>query len=328
MQNTYNKLVNLLLPVSVKPNELLSSYTTLRIGGLGEFFIVAKTQDELVKAIKAALEMKLPYTVLGGGTNVLISDEGVKGLVIRNETKDIKMIGMTGIKKARDILDSQKTVFLEIDSGVGVNRLVRYVLDEGLSGLETFLGQPGTVGGAVYMNAHNMKWGTFFGDTIKAAKIITQKGEIKSVDASYFKFGYDSSSLQKSRDVLLSVIITLSTSDKDELWKIGNEVAEYRRSTQPWGVLSAGCTFQNIKKSDAMRIPTPLYTTSAGYLIESIGLKGTRIGGASVSLEHANFIVVEPQTKSSDVVQLIQLITRKVYSKYHVRLKPEVVYIP
>ena len=178
------------------------------------------------------------------------------------------------------------------------------------------------------MNAHNMKWGTFFGDLIRSAKILTLRGEIKSVGAGYFKFDYDRSIIQKSGDVLLSVIITLTSSEKENLWEIGNRVTEYRRTTQPWGVLSAGCTFQNIKKSDAMRIPTPQYTTSAGYLIDSLGLKGTKIGGASVSSDHANFIVVEPQTKSSDMVQLIQLITRKVYSKYHVRLKPEVVIIP
>jgi UDP-N-acetylmuramate dehydrogenase len=312
-------------PVVIKENEVLSPYTTLKIGGPARYFARVTSQKELILLIEKAQEYKIPYFILGGGTNTLISDSGVDLLVIKNDTNAIRMTAVAGIRKASDILSPQKKVFLEVDSGVGVNRLVRYTLDEGLSGLETFLGQPGSVGGGIYMNAHNMKWGTFIGDRVHSAKIVTHKGEIKVVDKSYFKFGYDESVIQKTKDTVVSIIFMLESKEKEEIWKVGNDVSEYRKKTQPWGVLSAGCTFRNIAKSDAMRLATPNYTTSAGYLIDSVGLKGTQIGGCTVSDSHANFITVKPQSKASDMIQLISVVSKKVYKKFRIRLKPEIV---
>ncbi|MBI4991007.1 UDP-N-acetylmuramate dehydrogenase, partial [Candidatus Gottesmanbacteria bacterium] len=301
MRPNYQKLTRLLGETRVLINEPLSKYSSFRLGGPADLFFKAKTTGELAQAIKQADSFSIPIFVLGGGTNLLISDKGFRGLVIKNETSGIKLIGVRGAAT------KVKKVFLEVDSGVGVNRLVRFALDQGLSGLEAFLGQPGTVGGAVYINAHNMWKGKFFGDCIVGAKIVTVSGDVKSVEGKYFKFGYDTSCLQKTKEIVLSVILQLETQDKEKLWQEAQKMLVYRQKTQPQGFYSSGCIFRNIEKSDALMIATPQFTCSAGFLLETIGLKGKKIGGAWFSSEHANFIVHRGGVTTSSVIELINL---------------------
>jgi len=305
--------------------EPLAKYTSLRLGGPADYFLKVKRREELEKAVSQAHLYKIPFFILGGGTNVLFNDEGFPGLVIKNEMSDIKLIGLKG----ESLKDGKKgtainTVYLDVDSGVGVNRLVRYSLDQGLSGLEYFLGQPGTVGGAIWINAHNMAKKRFFGDIIVAATLFNlDKGLIK-VPHDYFKFGYDKSSVQKTQEIILSAVCSFSRGNKEKLWEIARETLEYRSKTQPAGYFSAGCIFRNIKKSEAIRLATPEFTLSAGFLIESVGLKGKTAGAASISPTHANFIVHKGQAKSSDVLKLINLAREKVFAKYHLRLETEI----
>lgn len=300
-------------------NEPLGKYTTFKIGGPADYFYDAKTTDDLVGAVISGRSLGLPIFFLGGGTNILIGDRGVRGLVVRNSTRSITLRGAKG-----DVRNKQ-TVFVEADSGVVMNQLVRFTVEEGLAGLEMQLGLPGSVGGAVYMNS---KWTHpvgYVGDVVYQAKILTPENEIKVVPKSYFKFAYDTSSIQKTKDIVLSVVFALERSNKDALWKIANKSILYRHETQPQGVHSPGCTFRNISEAEALSVPTPNHTTSAGFLVDHAGCKGMHVGDAWVSDIHANFIVNKGKATASDVVQLIEKIRKKVRDQFGVTLEEEIV---
>ncbi len=303
-------------------NEPLAAYTTLKIGGPADYFYDAKTVDDLVSAILLGRKSKLPVFILGGGTNILIGDKGIRGLVIKNSTQAITIRGAKGKRMGGA---SDELVFVAADSGVSMNRLVRFTIDAGLAGLEMQLGLPGTVGGAVYMNS---KWTHpvgYVGDAVYQAEILTPVGERKQVPRSYFHFAYDTSSIQKTKDIVLSVIFSLRSDTKEHLWEIANGSIRYRQETQPQGVKSPGCTFRNISQAEALSVPTPNYTTSAGFLIDHAGCKGVRVGDAEISPVHANFIVNRGQATAADVVQLIELVRSRVQKEFGVRLEEEIV---
>lgn len=328
MNSNEQKLVDI-LGKTVLFDEPLAKYSSFKIGGPAKFFYRAKNQADLVLAISKARELAVPVFVLGGGTNLLVSDRGFSGLVVKNDTSGIKLIGMkgkkTGVTPGGE--KSEQTVYISAESGVSINRLVRFCLDQGFSGLEFFLGQPGTVGGATYINAHNMRKGMYWGDRIVEVRLLKRTGQIETVPAEYFHFGYDRSILQKSADVVLSVVVSLKRGDKTRLWQDGQEALEYRQKTQPTGVFSSGCTFRNISKSEAITLSTPGYTTSAGYLLDSVGLKGLKSGEAQFSPHHANFIVHRGKVMAADVLKLINLAKRRVKDKYNIDLQTEIVLV-
>ncbi len=330
MKAIYPELKKALGEARVLEAEPLYKYSTFRIGGTADLFFRAQDSQDLLNAIYLAAQFDTPFFVIGGGSNLLISDKGFRGLVIKNETKRIKFVGAKGGKEkpvGRKIRTGVHTVYIEVDSGVSLNRLVRYSLDQGLSGLQYFLGQPGTVGGAVYINAHNMKKGKFFGERLVGAKLIDKKGKQKEVAGEYFKFGYDYSILQKTREIVLSVVLELIVGDREELWQEATEVINYRNTTQPHGVFSSGCTFRNIQKSDAIRLSTPNLTVSAGYLIERAGLKGFSKGPLRFSDHHSNFIIHSGGAKASDVLELINTAKKRVKDAFGVELKEEIVLV-
>ena len=186
--------------------------------------------------------------------------------------------------------------------------------------MEFFLGQPGSVGGAVWINAHNMKMGKYISDAIVSAIIFDSDNKIRNVPKSYFKFNYDSSIIQKTNDIVLSVLFELSNSDKVKLWQVAKEALLYRGITQPRGVYSSGCIFRNISQRDAVRIATPDYTRSAGYLLENAGMKNVSVGKARFSDLHANFIIHHGDANADEVSKLIALAKLKVKSKFNVDL--------
>ncbi len=306
----------------VKTEEPLARYTTFKIGGPAQYFFDAKTSEELVAAIRAAREGNIPVFILGGGTNILIGDRGIRGLVIKNSTVEIAIRGMKG---ARGSGSSAGTVFVEADSGVPMNKLVRFTIEEGLQGLEMQLGLPGTVGGAVYMNSKWTKPVGYVGDVVYQATILTPDGTVEVVPKEYFRFAYDYSILHQTKDVVISVTFALPKDTKDRLWAIANDSIAYRRETQPQGILSAGCTFQNISRAAALAASTPNLTTSAGFLVDHAGLKGKKIGDAQISPVHANFIINTGHAKAAEVVELIELARSEVEKKFGVKLVEEIV---
>jgi len=306
----------------------LAPFTNWRIGGPADYFVEISSRQELEEALAETRKRNVPYFILGGGTNILVSDEGFRGMVIKNSMKDIAIVGFKG-KIGTKGEGSVRHVFVRADAGVLTNRLVRYACDQAFSGLENFLGQPGTVGGAVYINAHNMNKQDFFGDHIVEADIIGIDGKVRTVPASYFRFGYDESTIQKTGDVVVSVVVglTLQSDRKDEIWKKAEDAMGYRQATQPKGYPTAGCTFRNISLADALRIGTPDHTRSAGFLIDACGLKGKKTGHAKISDEHANFILNIGSATASDVKQLIDMAKKKVHEKFGVELHEEVVLV-
>ncbi len=306
----------------VKENEALGKYTTLKIGGPADYFFDAKTTDALAQTIITGRQLHLPIFILGGGTNILIGDRGIRGFVIKNSTRNITMRGAKGSRSAGK---SEDVVFVEAESGVIMNQLVRFTVEEGLAGLEMHLGLPGTAGGAVYMNS---KWTHpvgYVGDVVYQATILTAENEIKEVPQSYFRFAYDTSSIQKTGDIVLSVVFALTRGNKNDLWKIANASIAYRHETQPQGVKSPGCTFRNISEAEALSVPTPNNTTSAGFLVDHTGLKGKRVGGAQISPVHANFIINTGAARARDVIQLIELARTSVKKQFGVTLEEEIV---
>lgn len=300
-------------------HEPLDKYTTFKIGGPADYFFDAKTEKDFVDAIVFGRKLGLPIFILGGGTNILIGDRGIRGLVIKNSTCGIAMRGVKG-----DI-HREQIVYVEVDSGVVMNQLVRYTVEEGLAGLEMQLGLPGSVGGAVYMNS---KWTHpvgYVGNAVVQAKILTPENEVKVVPKSYFQFAYDFSSLQRTKDIVLSVVFALRRRLKEDLWKVSNDSIAYRRATQPQGVKSPGCTFKNISEAEALSVPTPNQTTSAGFLIDHAGCKSMHVGGAYISDVHANFMVNRGKATAADVVQLIEKIREKVKAQFGVTLEEEIV---
>jgi len=306
----------------VRQQELLAPYTTFKIGGPADYFFEARTQEELVNAVRASNALALPFFLLGGGSNILVSDKGYRGLVIRNSTNNIAIRGMYGRREAGR---SSRKVFVEADSGVNINTLVRFTIEEGLGGLEMHLGLPGTVGGAVYMNAKWIHPEGYLGDTVYKAEIVTPGGEVKAVPKSYFRFAYDYSCIQKTKDIVISVTFAFNQEDRDTLWATANESIAYRRRTQPQGVRSAGCVFRNISPAEAVSISTPHLTTSVGYLIDHSGAKGLVVGDASISPVHANFIVNNGKAKAQQVIELIERVKAIVKQRYNITLSEEIV---
>lgn len=300
----------------------LAPFTTFKIGGPAEFFYEARTIEEFVEAVTKARELEVPITILGGGSNVLIGDKGIRGLVIKNNTGTITIRGMKGKFEAGE---TKGSVFIEADSGVVFNTLVRFTVEEGLGGLEVHLGLPGTVGGAIFMNSKWTKPVRYVGDAVYQVTILTPQNKVKVVDRSYFRFAYDTSIIQKTGDIVLRVVFALVSMEKEKLWQVANQSIAYRRESQPQGVKSPGCTFRNISKVQAVTAASPNHTTSAGFLLDHAGLKGKSVGDAQISPIHANFIINNGHAKASDVIELIELAHLKVKEQFGVELVEEIV---
>ena len=321
MKNTEDKLIAA-FGNRIRRGELLARFTTFKIGGPADLFYEASTADEMVSVVRQARDMSLPVTVIGGGSNILIADRGIRGLVVKNSTGRIALAGIRGTVREGS---AKRHVYVEADSGVIMNKLVRFTIEAGLSGLEMQLGLPGTVGGAIYMNSKWTHPEGYVGDPVYQATILTGSNDVRVVPRSYFQFGYDSSVIQKTGDIVLTVVFKLRSADKGMLWETANGSIAYRRESQPQGVQSSGCIFRNIDKSRAIALSTPNLTTSAGFLLDHAGMKGARVGDAHVSDVHANFMINTGRARASDMVELIERARTAVKQKFGVVLQEEIV---
>jgi UDP-N-acetylmuramate dehydrogenase len=286
----------------------LAPLTTFRVGGPADFLVETRTREEIVAALKLAAGAGVPVTILGGGSNVLISDRGVRGLVVRPRGGAITSV------------DSSH---LRADAAVTMNGLVRWSIMRGVAGLEAWAGTPGTVGGAIFGNAHF--GGRLIGDLVTAVVLAARDGATLDVPASAMAFGYDRSRLQQTGEVLLSATFRVSTGDPVVLRGTARESLAYRKRTQPLDTPSAGCVFQN-PQPERDAIPEGL-PSSAGALVDRAGLKGAREGQARVSPTHANFIVNEGDATAAQVRELIDRCKREVRRQFGVDLREEIVYL-
>ncbi len=293
-----NKNIKKLLP-GVKENVSLKSYNTFKIGGKAQYFFIAKSKNELVSAILIAKKLKLPFFILGNGSNLLVSDRGFKGLVIRLQVTSYKL--------------KENTIYAE--AGVTLGQLMNLALKNNLVGLEWTAGIPGTLGGAIYGNAG--AFGKSIGDSIKEVEVFdTEDLRFKIYDLRKCRFSYRESIFKKNKNlIILSAEIKLRKGNKKEIRDKIKEYLDYRKENQPLNFSSIGSIFKNPKGF------------SAGYLIQKCGLKGKRIGNVKISEKHANFIVNLGKGKARDVVKSINLIKKRVMGKFGITLEEEIVYL-
>ena len=292
----------------VHSNMPLAPFTTFKVGGPAEWLLEARNSDEILAALKLAHASGVPVTLLGGGSNVLVSDRGVRGLVIRPRGGVVVRIDEAHIR---------------VDAAVTINGLVRWTINHGAAGLEAWAGTPGTVGGAIFGNAH---FGSrLIGDLVVETRLAARDGTIVDVPVNAMGFGYDRSRLQASGEVLLSAVFRVASGDPGALRATARESLAYRKRTQPLDTPSAGCIFQNPERGrDTVPNGIPW---SAGALVDRAGLKGTSIGGARVSPTHGNFIVNDGAATAADIKRLIDRCREEVRAMFGVALREEIVYL-
>jgi UDP-N-acetylmuramate dehydrogenase len=273
----------------------MAPHTWFQLGGPAEFFAEPRTEQELMTLLGRCREQNVPVRVLGGGSNVLVLDEGVKGMVIHLADPNFAEIDVRGTK-------------VRAGGGAKLGHLISTSVREGLAGLEPLVGIPGTVGGALHGNSGGK--GGDVGQWTTRATVITAGGERIVRERGELVFAYRESSLDEL--LIVSAEFELEKGDPEELTKQMQKQWIVKRASQPLGHQSAGCIFKN---------PPGL---SAGMLIDQSGLKGTKVGGAEVSDRHANFIVAEQGASSADVLKLIELVRSRVADHLGVTLETEI----
>jgi UDP-N-acetylmuramate dehydrogenase len=284
----------------------LAPLTTFKVGGPAEWLLETKTSAEIEDALRLTHAHDVRVTLLGGGSNVLVSDRGVRGLVIRPRGGHIEELG-AGIVRA--------------DAATTINGLVRWTVHRGIAGLEAWAGTPGTVGGAIFGNAHF--GGRLIGDLVESVRLASGDGSTREVSRDEMEFGYDRSRLQKTGEVLLSADFRVSTGEAAALREVARQSLAYRKQTQPLETPSAGCIFQNPERAE---VPAGI-PASAGALVDRAGLKGEVRGDARVSATHGNFIVNEGHATAADIRGLIELCRTRVGERFGVALREEIVYL-
>lgn len=291
---------------NLEKNKPLAPFTTYRIGGPADFFIEVHNIDELLHALSETRRSQIPFFLLGCGANILITDKGFRGLVIRNLADKVTFLNNNRVS---------------VESGAIIANLIEQCRDRSLSGLEHFVGIPSTIGGAIWQNLHFLsptrEHTVSIGEIVHSSRILTEEGQISDVDVDYFQFGYDTSILQIRKDVVLDVTLQLCPGLKEEIQGIMDSNIAWRNAKQPSleEYPSCGSVFKKIKD------------IGAGRLIEQAGLKGVRIGGAEVSKKHANFIVNTGSATANDVFQLIKYVQKEVKRKLGYMLETEIMVV-
>jgi UDP-N-acetylmuramate dehydrogenase len=282
---------------ALQENVILAPYTSARIGGPADVLITVRSVDELAGAMKFIWEQDIPYYILGGGSNVLVSDKGIRGAVILDRAKEVRF-------------ESGDRPQVWCEAGVIFSNLANRCASKGFAGLEWAATVPGSVGGAVYGNAG--AFGGEMSENLIWAELLTRNGREK-YSVKQMGYGYRTSVLKRGEidAIVLSVLLGLKNATSDEVSGRIEQFSERRKSTQPPGA-SMGSMFKNPEGDHA------------GRLIEAVGLKGTRIGTAEISMVHGNFFINHGETRASDVRELIDLTRTSVKEKLGVELELEV----
>ena len=286
----------------------LAPLTTFKVGGTADYFLITDGPEDVRRAVGIARDLGIAVTVLGGGSNVLVADHGVRGLVIRMRGGEVRQVAADRIRA---------------DAGVTINGLVRWTITHGLAGLEAWAGTPGTVGGAIFGNAHFQ--GRNISDLVYQVTLVKSDGQIEAVPTAEMEFGYDYSRLHRTEEVVLSADFRAGPAEPEALRAVARDSLAYRKRTQPLAMPSAGCIFQNPDPSRD-RVPAGI-PYSAGALVDRAGLKGAREGQARVSPTHANFIINEGDATAAEIRELIERCKREVRRQFGVELREEIVYL-
>lgn len=276
-------------------DEPLAPYTWMKLGGPAQFFLTPRDRDQLIRVLQACARLNLPVHILGGGSNVLVREEGVGGAVIRLSAAAFAEVSVEGST-------------IRAGAGVLLSHVISEAVRAGLAGLENLSGIPGTLGGALCGNAGGRQGE--IAPLVKSVTVVRLDGEISTRSGDDLAFAYRSSDLAES--IVLEAELALQPDDPNEIANRLRKIWILKKSTQPLGSQSAGCIFKNPSGA------------SAGAMIDKAGLKGTRIGGAEVSDRHANFIITHEDATSADVLRLIDLIRSKVAEQFGVHLELEI----
>ena len=296
MQGFCHKLKNVITKGTVLTEEPMRMHTSFQIGGPAEIFVQPATGDEVRQAICLAKEEQIPFFVVGNGSNLLVSDDGFRGMIVQ--------IG----RNLQEISVEDNVIYAQ--AGALLSRVARTALEHGLTGMEFAAGIPGSLGGAVAMNAG--AYGGEMKDILTDAEVLTPDGEIKILSLEELDLSYRHSCIFDEDYIVLSVHLQLEQGDKTVIRNRMDELARARREKQPLEYPSAGSTFKR---------PEGYF---AGALIQDAGLKGYTVGGAQVSEKHSGFVVNRGGATAEEVLFLIKQVQKKVKSRFGVTMEPEV----
>lgn len=291
----YDKLEKIVSSEAIFEKEPMSKHTTFRIGGPADIFLTAKV-SQVLDVLKLAKEEHVPVTVIGNGSNLLVADEGIRGLVI-SFGKEAEEIQIEGTR-------------MTVAAGTILAKVAAEAARNSLTGLEFAAGIPGSIGGAIVMNAG--AYGGEMKDVVIGAKVLTPEGEIKELTKEELEFAYRHSCIPEKEYIVLEVTIELTPGEEEKIREIMNDFKNRRIEKQPLEYPSAGSTFKR---------PEGHF---AGKLIQDAGLRGYRVGGAQVSEKHCGFVINTGDATANDVRQLMEDVKRIVFDKYQVKLEPEV----
>ena len=351
METNYQELTSKLNPKYLKLNEPLSLHSTVGIGGPADIWYEAQSTPEFVEAINLARRLNIPVTILGRGSNVLISDDGIRGLVLKNGSKNIIVGQEVPVQETQELedemqkieyrwaSDNQKGTFkyefkdldydesssprveVKIDSGVDMAFAINFLINKGITGLQWYARIPGNLGGWIYNNVHG---GThFINELIKSVDVLSENGAVITLKASDLNFGYDESRFHNTKEIILSATLNLYMGDKEKAKYVAIEWAK-RKAIQPHR--SLGSVFKNISNEDKQRLDYP--TTAIGYIVEHVSkLTGLRVGDAGISPAHHNFIENFGNATANDYLQVIRTIQAKVLTDTGLRIHPEIFFL-
>lgn len=301
-----------------KINFPLSKIAYFKIGGPAEAMVKAKTRQDLVELIQFCQKQDIKYTILGSASNVIISDQGVTGLVILVAHDNFHVV---------ENFPDKATVLA--DSGLSMSSLVKQTVNQGLTGLEQLVGLPGTLGGAIFNNSHYRDF--LISDCVSQVEVLNQFGETIWLNNSECEFAYDHSRFQNKPEVILQVKFVLKPGNRAESQRLMRESTVYRMKTQPLGIPSSGCIFKNIPNNNRLKKLFPRFKDQpgvpAGFLIDQAGLKGLKQGSIQVSEQHGSFMINTNGGTAQDVRLLIEKVKQLVCERYDVLLEEEVFFI-
>lgn len=284
---------------NVRLHEPMKKHTTFRIGGPADYYLCPHSTEELQKILQICRENKLEFFILGNGSNLLVSDKGYRGVVIQLW------------KNFSDIETEDNTI--TVKAGALLSKVAAEALEESLTGMEFASGIPGTMGGAVMMNAG--AYGGEMKDIIREVTVLTREGELLTLSKEEMNFGYRTSVVKEKGYVVISAELQLRKGDRKEIRKVMDELKERRVTKQPLDMPSAGSTFKR---------PEGYF---AGKLIMDAGLRGFSVGGAQISEKHCGFVVNKGDATAADVLGLIGEVQKRVQEKFGVALEPEVKFL-
>lgn len=292
----YNKLAAIVRDEQVLRDEPMQKHTTFRVGGPVDYFVMPETIEQVQKVVALCKEEEIPYYIVGNGSNLLVSDQGYRGVIIQIG----KRFGQIEVKENQ----------ITAQAGALLSAVANRALEAGLAGFEFAAGIPGSLGGACVMNAG--AYGGEMKDVLLSVTVLTPEGEVLTIPREELELGYRTSIIEKKHYLVLEAVIELQKGDPEEIKVVMDDLRQRRIDKQPLEYPSAGSTFKR---------PEGYF---AGKLIQDAGLKGFQVGGAQVSEKHAGFVINKNHATASDIYELMRQVSEKVEEESGVRLEPEV----